>query len=60
MPIRAVSEPDFRQEVLDSEIAVVVDFYADWCGPCKQIASALDVLSHEMGWKDPFRQSQHR
>ena len=45
MAIVTLTESNFRKEVLESETPVVVDFYADWCGPCKQIAPALEALS---------------
>ncbi len=39
---------DFQQEVLESDIPVLVDFYADWCGPCKMMSPVLDQLSSEL------------
>ena len=42
---------DFQKEVLDSDIPVLVDFYADWCGPCKMMSPVLDQLSAELEGK---------
>jgi thioredoxin 2 len=42
-----VSDETFRQVIQDTEIPVLVDFYADWCGPCKIMAPLLDDLAHE-------------
>lgn len=42
---------DFQKEVLDSDIPVLVDFYADWCGPCKMMSPVLDQLSAELDGK---------
>ena len=39
---------DFQKEVLESDIPVLVDFYADWCGPCKMMSPVLDQLSAEL------------
>ena len=44
----AVTGATFEQEVLKSDKAVIVDFWAEWCGPCKMIAPFLDDLAGEM------------
>ena len=40
-------ESNFDAEVLQSDLAVFVDFYADWCGPCKMMSPVIDKLAEE-------------
>ena len=47
----AVTDETFEAEVVKSNIPVVVDFWAEWCGPCKQIGPSLEELSTEYGGK---------
>ena len=43
-----VTDETFEQAVLKADGPVLVDFWAEWCGPCKQIAPALDQISEEL------------
>ena len=45
--VNEIKDQDFDQEVLKSGLPVVVDFWAPWCGPCRQIAPVVDKLSEE-------------
>ncbi|MFD0916901.1 thioredoxin [Pseudahrensia aquimaris] len=46
-----IDSANFESDVLNSDTPVVVDFWAEWCGPCKMIAPSLEEISNEMGDK---------
>ncbi len=46
--IKNCNENDFEDEVLKSKLPVIVDFWAEWCGPCKMLSPILEELSDEM------------
>ena len=49
-----VTDADFREVVLKSDKPVVVDYWADWCGPCKQVTPILEELARQHGDKVTF------
>ncbi|GAA2891454.1 thioredoxin [Streptosporangium fragile] len=49
--IRNVTDADFEAEVLKSDKPVIVDFWAEWCGPCRQVAPILEEIASEQADK---------
>ena len=49
MPTIAVTDASFAADVLQSDKPVLVDFWAEWCGPCKMIGPSLEEISDELG-----------
>lgn len=52
--IRDISTEEFKHEVIDAQVPVIVDFWAPWCGPCRMVGPELDKLSQRVGEKAKF------
>ena len=55
MAVTKVNEQNFQTEVLQSAETVLVDFYADWCGPCKMLSPVVDEIAGEVRSLMPAR-----
>ena len=49
MGVLKLTDENFESEVLKSDKPVIVDFYADWCGPCKMMSPVIDKIAEELG-----------
>ncbi len=47
MSVIKITKENFESEVLDSEKTVLLDFYADWCGPCRMVSPIVDAIAEE-------------
>jgi len=52
--VKEVGLTDFQKEVLDSDLPVLVDFWAEWCGPCRMVSPIIENLSEEYKEKIKF------
>ena len=70
MSLQEITDADFAAEVLTSDVPVLVEWWAEWCGPCRQLAPVLEKLDEERGEslrvvrinqdQQPLRAAEHR
>ena len=51
MSVLKITKENYETEVLKSDKLVLIDFYADWCGPCKMMSPIIDEIAEEVGDK---------
>ena len=47
MSVKQISNENFEKEILDAEKTAIIDFYADWCGPCKMMSPIIDEIAED-------------
>ncbi len=51
MSVLKITSENYKEEVLNSEKPVLIDFYADWCGPCRMMSPIIDEIAVQLGEK---------
>ena len=51
MSVLTITDSNFEEEVIKADKPVIVDFYAEWCGPCKMMSPVIDKIAEELGDK---------
>ena len=49
MSVLTITDSNFEEEVIKSDKPVIIDFYAEWCGPCKMMSPVIDKIAEELG-----------
>lgn len=58
MSVLKITKENYETEVLKSDKLVLIDFYADWCGPCKMMSPIIDEIAEEVGDKIKVRKDK--